>query len=327
MAPGFAESGSHAGRAESRRYVGNITARGSGPSGPDGRLAGARDCFTPIAATTAPWPLCAATGMASPPPVRGRHLRRLQPAEAWLAGRVSWPTSAWTGTSASRHWPRCVRLANAGSSAWRATGPALGVPAGRARPPAPPQGPADLDLAALDSQHRRRRPHPSAGEDHDRDPAGHRPARRVRPGARRRRDLRPPDPSDAGRARRDGGRAPLPGDRLRISGDRIRAAIEDVWELVTDPERVLNYMSGVTRWEVAGDRPHWPRRPLPHAVPDRRGGGRRPGRGGRVRTALTPRLDVGDRARSPRALAPARGRPAAARESSSASRKWSRAPA
>jgi uncharacterized membrane protein len=33
------------------------------------------------------------------------------------------------------------------------------------------------------------------------------------------------------------------------------APIEDVWAIVTDPERVLNYMSGVTRWEVAGDIP------------------------------------------------------------------------
>jgi uncharacterized membrane protein len=26
-----------------------------------------------------------------------------------------------------------------------------------------------------------------------------------------------------------------------------------VWSIVTDPERVLGYMSGVTRWELAGD--------------------------------------------------------------------------
>jgi uncharacterized membrane protein len=41
---------------------------------------------------------------------------------------------------------------------------------------------------------------------------------------------------------------------MRVSGDRLLTApIEDVWALVTDPERVLNFMSGVTRWEVAGD--------------------------------------------------------------------------
>jgi uncharacterized membrane protein len=41
---------------------------------------------------------------------------------------------------------------------------------------------------------------------------------------------------------------------MRITGDRMLAApIDDVWAIVTDPERVLNYMSGVTRWEVAGD--------------------------------------------------------------------------
>jgi uncharacterized membrane protein len=42
---------------------------------------------------------------------------------------------------------------------------------------------------------------------------------------------------------------------MRINGDSILAApIEDVWSIVTDPERVLGFMSGVTRWEVAGDR-------------------------------------------------------------------------
>jgi len=41
---------------------------------------------------------------------------------------------------------------------------------------------------------------------------------------------------------------------MRVTGDRMLAApIDDVWAIVTDPERVLNYMSGVTRWEVAGD--------------------------------------------------------------------------
>ena len=41
---------------------------------------------------------------------------------------------------------------------------------------------------------------------------------------------------------------------MRIGADKLLAApIEDVWAIVTDPERVLNYMSGVTRWEVAGD--------------------------------------------------------------------------
>ena len=42
---------------------------------------------------------------------------------------------------------------------------------------------------------------------------------------------------------------------MRINGDTVLAApIEDVWSIVTDPERVLGYMSGVTRWEVAGER-------------------------------------------------------------------------
>lgn len=34
----------------------------------------------------------------------------------------------------------------------------------------------------------------------------------------------------------------------------LAAPIDDVWAIVTDPERVLGYMSGVTRWEVAGER-------------------------------------------------------------------------
>jgi uncharacterized membrane protein len=33
----------------------------------------------------------------------------------------------------------------------------------------------------------------------------------------------------------------------------IAATPEDVWELIVDPERYLHFMSGVTRWEVAGD--------------------------------------------------------------------------
>jgi uncharacterized membrane protein len=41
---------------------------------------------------------------------------------------------------------------------------------------------------------------------------------------------------------------------MRVNASRLVAApIEDVWAIVTDPERVLGYMSGVTRWEVAGD--------------------------------------------------------------------------
>ncbi len=33
----------------------------------------------------------------------------------------------------------------------------------------------------------------------------------------------------------------------------ISAPIETVWDVVSDPERALSYMSGVTRWEVEGD--------------------------------------------------------------------------
>ncbi len=43
---------------------------------------------------------------------------------------------------------------------------------------------------------------------------------------------------------------------MRIGSDRLLAApIEDVWSIVTDPERVLSYMSGVTRWESVGEHP------------------------------------------------------------------------
>ncbi|MFL5844848.1 MAG: SRPBCC family protein [Solirubrobacteraceae bacterium] len=35
----------------------------------------------------------------------------------------------------------------------------------------------------------------------------------------------------------------------------ISASPEQVWEFITDPERVLHFMSGVTRWECAGDQP------------------------------------------------------------------------
>jgi uncharacterized membrane protein len=35
----------------------------------------------------------------------------------------------------------------------------------------------------------------------------------------------------------------------------ITAPIETVWGVVSDPERALSFMSGVTRWEVAGDEP------------------------------------------------------------------------
>ncbi len=42
---------------------------------------------------------------------------------------------------------------------------------------------------------------------------------------------------------------------MRIGSDTLLAApIEDVWSIVTDPERVLSFMSGVTRWESVGER-------------------------------------------------------------------------
>ena len=35
----------------------------------------------------------------------------------------------------------------------------------------------------------------------------------------------------------------------------ISAPIETVWDVVSDPERALSFMSGVTRWEIDGDGP------------------------------------------------------------------------
>lgn len=34
----------------------------------------------------------------------------------------------------------------------------------------------------------------------------------------------------------------------------VSAPPEAVWSIISDPERMLSFMSGVTRWEVAGDR-------------------------------------------------------------------------
>ena len=42
---------------------------------------------------------------------------------------------------------------------------------------------------------------------------------------------------------------------MRVSSRvEISAPIERVWEVVADPERMLSFMSGVTRWEVEGGR-------------------------------------------------------------------------
>jgi uncharacterized membrane protein len=43
---------------------------------------------------------------------------------------------------------------------------------------------------------------------------------------------------------------------MRVSGSRnLAAPMEKVWSIVTDPECALQYMSGVTRWEVANEQP------------------------------------------------------------------------
>jgi uncharacterized membrane protein len=43
---------------------------------------------------------------------------------------------------------------------------------------------------------------------------------------------------------------------MRINVDIAPSApVQAVWSIIADPERVLSYMSGVTRWEIAGDIP------------------------------------------------------------------------
>lgn len=43
---------------------------------------------------------------------------------------------------------------------------------------------------------------------------------------------------------------------MRVSAQiDISASPEQVWEFITDPERYLHFMSGITRWEVSSDEP------------------------------------------------------------------------
>jgi uncharacterized membrane protein len=43
---------------------------------------------------------------------------------------------------------------------------------------------------------------------------------------------------------------------MRVNADiRIAASRERVWAIVSEPESMLSFMSGVTRWEVASDSP------------------------------------------------------------------------
>jgi uncharacterized membrane protein len=46
---------------------------------------------------------------------------------------------------------------------------------------------------------------------------------------------------------------------MRVSAQvQIGAPIEQVWSIVSDPERMLQFMSGLTRWEVQSDPPAGP---------------------------------------------------------------------
>jgi uncharacterized membrane protein len=41
---------------------------------------------------------------------------------------------------------------------------------------------------------------------------------------------------------------------MRVAANiRIQAPVDQVWEFVSEPEHVLSFMSGVTRWEVEGE--------------------------------------------------------------------------
>jgi uncharacterized membrane protein len=41
---------------------------------------------------------------------------------------------------------------------------------------------------------------------------------------------------------------------MRVSGQvHVTAPPEAVWSMISDPKRMLSFMSGVTRWEVVGD--------------------------------------------------------------------------
>jgi uncharacterized membrane protein len=43
---------------------------------------------------------------------------------------------------------------------------------------------------------------------------------------------------------------------MRVAAStQINAPMENVWAVVSDPERALSFMSGITRWEVASDPP------------------------------------------------------------------------
>lgn len=43
---------------------------------------------------------------------------------------------------------------------------------------------------------------------------------------------------------------------MRVNGSiEVAAPMDLVWSIVTDPKRVLSFMSGVTRWEVVSDAP------------------------------------------------------------------------
>ena len=43
---------------------------------------------------------------------------------------------------------------------------------------------------------------------------------------------------------------------MRVAAQtHVAAPIDKVWAIVSDPERALTFMSGMTRWEVAGEQP------------------------------------------------------------------------
>ncbi len=100
-------------------------------------------------------------------------------------------------------------------------------------------------------------PPAAAGEDHDRGRCADRPARAVRPRARYRRGLRPhhgPHAGDPRRPRFGAPASPSSADAPQRVDHRVRPAPSLSGTTSPTPTTRCGYMSGITRWEVEGDK-------------------------------------------------------------------------